>query len=157
MRSLITAPALLCLGITLLLSACANKDTPSEVPIGVTEESAGPPVTPAPEPDNDKPSGTIFTRAARSLGNLLPGRREKVPEALPARSIGSVKQVNTPNRFVLIDAPQSASLKPGAELITVREASRTATLRLTALRSSSFLIADITEGSPESGDRVFVP
>jgi len=138
-----------------LVLGCASKDndsSPDEIPIGVTEETS----ESLPEPEKP-PTGNIFTRVASSIGSIFPGDKKKAPEAVPAQPIGMVKQVNTPNKFVLIDATLPAAGIPGAKLVTINDGQETADLKLTALRSGSFLIADITGGSPEVGDKVFLP
>jgi hypothetical protein len=68
--------------------------------------------------------------------------------------LGTIRMVNTPDRFVLIET--ASSVPPGSECVAIRDLAETATLRTTALRNHPFLIADITGGSPAPGDRVAI-
>jgi len=69
--------------------------------------------------------------------------------------LGQIRQVNSESGFVLIDATVSSSAKPGDALVCIANQKETADLKLTTLRSASFVIADITSGTPSVGDRVY--
>ncbi|GAB4164476.1 MAG: hypothetical protein Fur0032_00420 [Terrimicrobiaceae bacterium] len=92
--------------------------------------------------------------ALTSVTKIIP-RKPRPPQALPARQIGEIRQVNLDNRFVLIDGISAVAIEPGSPLVTVSDQRETADLELTSLRSASFLIADIISGTPAVGDKVF--
>lgn len=88
------------------------------------------------------------------LGKVFP-KKEQPPRALEPHLLGEIKQVNQENGFVLLDASISSAASEGDELLCVADNRQTAVLRMTSLRSASFLIADIASGKPGVGDRVY--
>lgn len=81
--------------------------------------------------------------------------KAKPPTAQPVQLIGTIRQVNLDNQFVLIDTMTNFSAAPGEVFVTLSKQTQTATLRMSPLKSPPFLIADITDGKPSPGDRVF--
>jgi hypothetical protein len=130
-----------------LLSGCANKK----------ELSGNPEVAAAQVPEPPKPKaslmGTLF--GWTSVFSKLFPKKPEPPAAVPPQLLGEIRQVNGENQFVLIDASVSSSAKPGDALVCISGQKETASLRLTPLRSASFLIADIESGTPSVGDRVY--
>ena len=87
---------------------------------------------------------------------IFPPKKE-IPKAQPAHLIGTVKLVNRDEDFVLIDTVSYSNFAPGSPLLCIMNERQTATLRLNALRNPPFLIADIVDGTPSPGDRVYQP
>lgn len=141
------------------LTSCAKKDAAGGQTAATTRTAGASPQPSgaAIQPAAEKPKIPLTMRlmaAVSSVGKIFP-RKQRPPQALPARPIGEVRQVNMDNRFVLIDGGSVGAIEAGAVLVTVSDQRETADLKLTALRSASFLIADITGGTPSVGDKVF--
>lgn len=64
--------------------------------------------------------------------------------------------VSLEDRFVLINIQSLAISKEGTEAISVGEGRTTGKLRLSRERNYSFVVADILEGTPQLGDKVFL-
>lgn len=124
-----------------LLTACGGKAAqgqqaspePTQAPVSITQRLFG---------------WTSF------LGKIFP-KKSKPPVAIPPQLLGQIRQVNLENQFVLIDASISNAAEPGDALVSIADQKETANLRLSSLRSASFLIADIASGTPSVGDRVY--
>ncbi len=129
------------LALTGLLVACGGKATQGQ--------QASPEPTKPPVSLSQKLFGwTSF------LGKIFP-KKSKPPVAVPPQLLGQIRQVNLENQFVLIDASISNAAEPGDALVSIADQKETAILRLSSLRSSTFLIADIASGTPSVGDRVY--
>ena len=129
----------------LACSGCANKSSLPPPPSAEAEPAADAATKPK-KPWTESVFG--WTK------NLFP-KKEKPPAAIPPRLLGQIRQVNSESGFVLIDATVSSSAKPGDALVCIANQKETADLKLTTLRSASFVIADITSGTPSVGDRVY--
>lgn len=90
------------------------------------------------------------------LDLIFPPKKE-VPKAQPAHLIGTVKLVNKEEKFVLVDTLSASSVATGDNLLCIMDERQTASLKMTSLRNPPFLIADITDGTPAVGDRVYAP
>ena len=90
------------------------------------------------------------------LQKIFPPKKQ-IPKATPAHLIGTVKLVNKEDNFVLIDTISYSNAAPGTSLLCITNERQTATLKLSSLRNPPFLIADIADGNPTPGDRVYQP
>ena len=79
------------------------------------------------------------------------------PSATPIHWTGVIRLVNEEARFVLIQSQSSSAVTPGEKYLCIRDTTETGILRMTALKNSPFLIADILSGDPLAGDRVYLP
>ena len=79
------------------------------------------------------------------------------PSATPIHWTGVIRLVNEEARFVLIQSQSSSAVTPGEKYLCIRDTTETGVLRMTALKNSPFLIADILSGDPLAGDRVYLP
>ena len=79
------------------------------------------------------------------------------PSATPIHWTGVIRLVNEEERFVLIQSQSSSAVTPGEKYLCIRDTTETGVLRMTALKNSPFLIADILSGDPLAGDRVYLP
>ena len=79
------------------------------------------------------------------------------PSATPIHWTGVIRLVNEAERFVLIQSQSSSAVTPGEKYLCIRDTTETGVLRMTALKNSPFLIADILSGDPLAGDRVYLP
>ena len=79
------------------------------------------------------------------------------PSATPIHWTGIIRLVNEDDRFVLIESQSSSGVTPGEKYLSIRDTKETGVLRMTALKNSPFLIADILSGDPLAGDRVYLP
>ena len=85
------------------------------------------------------------------LTGCATGRRPQ-PRLLPTRLIGTITLVNEENRFVLIDANETA--EPGLPLQAVTPGGEPAArLKVSPEKKAPFLIADIVSGTPHRGDQ----
>lgn len=108
--------------------------------------------SPAPRPAERKTIWQILTFG------LLGGKSQKKdepPKAQAAIQIGTIKLVNESERFVLIDTVAYQAAIPGDKLASISDGRKNGTLKVSPLRNPPFLIADIVEGSPSRGDRVY--
>ena len=122
--------------------------------IVVLSACVGPPKLPAAPEGGEPPKVGGIAGVLAGIRNLIP-KKEKPPAAVPARLLGSIRQVNEEGRFVLLDAITPSALQADDQLVTLADKTQTSELKLTSLRSGSFFIADITSGKPGVGDRVF--
>ncbi len=132
---------LLCTG--LVFSGCASKAKPVE---GEVAAASAPAPTPAPEAEK-KPWFPLWSGK----------KKEKTPQAVAPRLIGTIKMVNKEDKFVLIDALSYGSTQPGDEMICIVDQKESARLKAGVLRNPPFLIADIASGNPSPGDKVYMP
>jgi hypothetical protein len=145
-------------------------------PAAGTQESASAstasdPETPAVEAENSDreaalralPEGTvvigekrpgILTRWWQSISNK---KKPEIPMAQAPLWIGTIKVVNSSERYVLIDSQITIALPPGEILNSVGNDFESGTVRTTADRVHPFFIADIASGNPAVGDRVYSP
>jgi len=124
-----------------------------------------PPSTAAPAPlPGEIPASVV--KPQRPLGSYFwppnwPGlafpKKPGPPKATPPQLIGTIKMVNTEDRFVLIDAVCYQGTEPGGLLVCLMNQQETANLRMSSMKNPPFLIADIASGTPSPGDRVFKP
>ncbi len=131
----------------LALSGCVNKLSLPAEPTPSTEAEAAADAEAKPK----KP----WTDSVFGWTKKLFPKKEKPPTAMPPQLLGQIRQVNPESGFVLIDATVSSAAKPGDALVCIANQQEKADLKLTALRSASFVIADITSGAPSVGDRVY--
>lgn len=118
-------------GLFFFLSACANR--------------AG---TKAPS------SGVSWLGA---LAKILPAKKPKPPTAMPVDWAGTIRMVNTPENFVLIESESATAVIPGEKYLSVQDGRETGILLMTALKAHPFLIADIVSGHPSTGDKIYLP
>ena len=146
---------LLSLALLLMGGACAKKAADG-APGSNPSAAVGAP-SPAPSPEAPKIRKPILSYLFgwTSFWQKIFPPKPKPPTAQPVQLIGTVRQVNLDNQFVLIDTITNFSAAPGEVFVTLSKQSQTATLRMSALKSPPFLIADITDGKPSPGDRVF--
>ena len=102
---------------------------------------------------------------ATGCGNLKKSRKNPPPPA-PAdepasspqgtyRKVGEIIFVNLSAGFVLIQTPQSLSLKPGDSLFSGPLKAFTAALKVSPERKKQFTAADIANGDPSVNDPVY--
>lgn len=157
MKSWISSFAAVTIVLSLALSSCATKSTepkpqPTPTPTAATA-AAAPRATPPPFKKN------ILSQILTGFGlweKIFP-RKKEIPKAQPAHLVGTVKLVNKEEKFVLIDTLTAGQVATGDNLLCIMNERQTATLKMTGLRNPPFLIADITDGTPEVGDRVYAP
>jgi len=80
-------------------------------------------------------------------------KKEEVPEASLPSWVGRVVMVDEAHGFVLIDTGATMTLDPGAVVLTFREQSRTASLRVTKEARPPYIALEIIDGSPAIGDQ----
>lgn len=139
--------AILC---ALLVSGCVTKSPkpPDSEQVGATRAQS-------PQPKTKRP---FLVGAFSWLGSVPTfGRKAKPPQAQIPRLIGVIKMVDKDDRFVLIDATTFQAAEAGDLLVCIKDQKETANLRMSALKNPPFLIADIANGTPSPGDRVFKP
>jgi len=146
--------------LSLALSSCATKSTepkPQPTPAPTAAAAAAPGATPAATPPQFKKNilGQILT--GFGLWEKIFPRKKEIPKAQPAHLVGTVKLVNKEEKFVLIDTLTAGQVATGDNLLCIMNERQTAALKMTGLRNPPFLIADITDGTPEVGDRVYAP
>lgn len=146
---------LLAVGLPLLAGACAKKPANAETTANQAAIVGAPSPSPTPAvPKIRKPIMSYLFGWTSVWQKIFPPK-PKPPTAQPVQLIGTIRQVNLDNQFVLIDTITNFSAAPGEVFVTLSKQSQTATLRMSALKSPPFLIADITDGKPAPGDRVF--
>ena len=96
----------------------------------------------------------ILTRWWQSI---FEKKKPEIPIAQTPLWIGTIKVVNSGERYVLIDSRLTTSLPPGEILNSVGNDFESGTVRTTADRVHPFFIADIASGNPAVGDRVYSP
>lgn len=123
-------------------------------PPSTADSSAGP-AAPSPTPIMipNQPTEGFFPR----MWHKVFPRKVPPPAAAPPAWIGSIRLVNLPENYVLIDAPNYLSMAAGETLHSVGATTETGVLRVSADRNPPFFIADIIDGRPRAGDRVYSP
>lgn len=174
-RSVVTA---LLAAALLSGSGCAlfkKKPKPTAAPVPVTSVSttvgpAAPATSPTPTPPPvAKPAASAQPAPKRPLWNyfspffwfgkaasLLP-HKPKPPAAQAAQLIGTIKMVNRDDKFVLIDGASFQGPAAGEALVCITNQKETASLRASGMKNPPFIIADITSGTPNVGDKVYKP
>lgn len=149
--------AMAALGLT--LGACATKKAAEAPPHASPTPAATATPTPTLGGTPPKPKKGIFAQILTGFGlkELIFPPKKEVPKALPAHLVGTVKLVNKEEKFVLIDTLTAGNVAAGDHLLCIMNERQTASLKMTSLRNPPFLIADITDGAPEVGDRVYAP
>jgi hypothetical protein len=84
-------------------------------------------------------------------------RKAGPPAATTPAWAGTIKLVDYQAKYALIDSETYTSLAPGAVLNAVGNDAETGSLRVSADRDPPFFIADIVNGRPAVGDRVYSP
>lgn len=84
-------------------------------------------------------------------------RKKTPPAALPPQWIGRIQLVNEQGGYALIDAQGAAVPAAGQILRSVGNDLETGSLKISADRNPPFFIADIENGKPQAGDRVYSP
>ena len=89
----------------------------------------------------------------------VPGFLRKKPvnaaRAKPVQMIGTIALVNAEANFVLVDSGSLPSPLLGSPLESRAADGTVAHLKITEVRKRPFVIADIVDGTPARGDRVF--
>lgn len=146
--------------LTCLLCACATKKD-AAVPGAAASPTPSP--TPAPSRQATKPPSaegakpkTPFYLQLLSLPSKLFPAKPKPPSAVPPQFVGTITSVNLENKFVLIDAASVQSVKTGDTLVCISNQQISSSLTMSALKSSPFIIADIANGTPSTGEKVYL-
>lgn len=138
-----------------LLGACATKNTPptanASPPDATTQAAAGPQTPTLPKPR----LSPLHYLSPFYWTHRLTAKKPGPPQAEPPQLVGTIRMVNTEDRFVLIDGLSYQDLQPGDLLVCISNQHETANLRMGSLSRPPFLIADIASGTPSVGDRVF--
>lgn len=112
-----------------------------------------PPAQPAPTPIALTPREGLPAR----LWHTVFRRKPAPPAATTPAWIGTIKLVNYQAKYALIDSEMYSSVTPGAVLNAVGNDAETGSLRVSNDRNPPFFIADIVNGRPAVGDRVYSP
>lgn len=110
---------------------------------------------PAPQPAAAK-GPNLLQQALAKVTGLFP-KKSQAPAALPPQWTGTIRMVNLPERFVLIESAAVGTAIPGETYLAISKGTETASLRMTSLKNPPFLIADILTGSPSTGERIYRP
>lgn len=109
------------------------------------------------------PEGTVVIDEKRPnfifrwWNSIFGKKKPPIPAAVVPLWIGTIKVVNSGERYVLIDSNLTVAIPPGEILNAVGNDFETGTVRTTADRVHPFFIADIASGNPSVGDRVYSP
>lgn len=128
----------------LLFAGCAQKDKPAAAPAAQPETQAAPPKPP------------FYLQWMAKLASLLP-KKSKPPSANPPEWAGTIRMVNSAEKFVLIESNSLSAIVPGETYTVIGGGAETASVRMTALREPPFLIADVVSGSPSAGEKIYIP
>lgn len=90
------------------------------------------------------------------LANIIP-KKTGPPVAAPPAWAGSIRMVNAGEKFVLIESHTPSLVIPGETYLAISNGKETASLRMTPLKNSPFLIADILSGNPSPGEKIYRP
>jgi hypothetical protein len=98
----------------------------------------------------------IYSSGCSSLGGKT--KEKEKPAIVPRQPafVGTVALVNLESQFVLIDNGLLPTPPVGLELKSYTAGVESAELVTSAARRRPFTIADIRQGTPRKGDRVFV-
>jgi len=120
--------------------------------------------TPAPTPAQKSSPLTSWTKYLHpgKITSLLTlpaifKKKPGPPQAHPPQWAGVVRMVNSGEKFVLIESQNPGAAQPGTIYLATNNGSETASLRMTSLKESPFLIADIVSGSPSAGNKIYLP
>jgi hypothetical protein len=121
----------------------------------VREASPGANAIPSPTPIQVKlrPSESF---PMQMWHKVFPKKRTP-PAAAAPQWIGTIKLINERENYALIDSPGYFALPAGETLNSVGADSESGVLRVTTDRNPPFFIADIVNGKPRAGDRVYSP
>lgn len=84
-----------------------------------------------------------------------PERPPPPPAAQALNPVGRIFLVNAPANFVLIETPAARQLPVGQRLHTLAGGGIVATVKVSPQRNPPFVVADLVEGMPRAGDRVY--
>ncbi len=149
MRTLAVKRALVIL-LVCTFAGCATQRT-------VTTTRADGPLIAAQTAPPPPPKKSIFSTLfgwTGVFGKIFP-KKKRPPQAIPPQLIGEIKMVNKDDHFVLVDALAMQGARPGDALLCISSKRETAQLKVSAFKSPPFLIADIVDGTPAVGDKVF--
>jgi len=128
----------------LLAAGCVQKDKPPVTPPTQTAATVAPRKPP------------FYLQWMGKLASVFP-KKKNPPAANPPRWAGTIRMVNAAEKFVLIESNTLSAIVPGETYTVIGGGAETASLRMTDLRESPFLIADIVSGSPTEGDKIYIP
>lgn len=92
-----------------------------------------------------------------ALAKILPAKKPKPPTAMPVDWVGTIRMVNTPENFVLIESESATAVIPGEKYLSVQDGRETGALLMTTFKAHPFLIADVVSGHPSTGDKIYLP
>ncbi len=161
----------------ILICGCANipflKPSPpaAETQVAGPESATSDLETPTTDVENSEreaalralPEGTVVIGEKRPgiltrwWQSLFKKKTPAIPIAQAPLWIGTIKVVDSTERYVLIDSRLTIALPPGEILNSVGNDFESGTVRTTADRVHPFFIADIASGNPAVGDRVYSP
>lgn len=124
-----------------------------------TWQKVFPPRTP---PAPKKPSDVIQVPMPREgllsrMWHSIFPRKKTPPAALPPQWIGRIQLVDEQGGYALIDT-QGGTVPPVGQILrAVGNDLETGSLKISADRNPPFFIADIENGKPQPGDRVYAP
>ena len=138
----------------LLLASCAAKKESS--PPKKTGDSAAlsAEFIDGPAASERKP---LFAGVGSFFSQLFPRKSPPAPLASPVNWAGEIRMVNVAENFVLIESNSSAATIPGEKYLAIQNGIETGSVRMTSLRNSPFLIADIVSGDPSPGNKIYLP
>lgn len=84
-------------------------------------------------------------------------KKQSPPIATPVSWSGTIRMVNEPENFVLIEQAANTPEQPGGIYIAVGNGHEKGKLKMTSMKSFPYLIADIVAGDPEVGDKIYFP
>ena len=104
-------------------------------------------------------SGIIAVTVLVTMMGCATARNRKAKQQKPAPAspiyVGVITLVNDVDRFVLIDGGGTIAPADGTALKVFRDGTETGILKVGSVKRRQFLIADIVQGDPQKGDRVF--
>jgi len=104
-----------------------------------------------------KPPGfSLLSQCLGKLSRLIP-KKSRPPVASTPAWAGTIRMVNAGEKFVLIESHTPALITPGETYLAISSGKETASLRMTSLKNSPFLIADILSGNPSQGEKIYRP
>lgn len=99
----------------------------------------------------------VAALATNGCATRKPTATAQAPQTARVLFVGTIALVNSDSGFVLIDQGQQAAPTAGALLKTFSDSSESSVLVASDVRKRPFIIADIKSGTPQKGDRVFIP
>lgn len=88
---------------------------------------------------------------------ILPKKKPKPPAAMPVDWAGTIRMVNRNENFALVETQSATACVVGEKYISVQSGTESGILLITSLKAHPFLIADIVEGDPSDGDKIYLP